>query len=409
MADHHSGGGGIQIIPVMRRRSAGRSVRRWLLALFIGPCIPALCRLDCAALAAAPLTRLWDFQTTSALPQSLVADRNGRPYLYLAQKEGGLVVLDLSQPGGGAKAVAALPIRALGGLHAMNLVQEGDRLFIALGDLFAAGGSKAGLTIIDVSQPTQPRLLSLWTSATLLKGSATVLVSGRYAYLGAMREGVFIFDVSDPRIIVPVSTIQPDVNFPRPNPNSMQHPNARGLAIEGDLLFVAYDSGGIRVIDVADKAKPREVARYINAAVGNKQQAYNNIVIKGRLAYAAVDYCGLEILDVGDPRAIRQVGWWNPWRCETMSNAWLNSPGHTNQLVLDASRQLVYLSAGDSELQVVSVKEPAHPVLAGYFGAPKDGRGTWGLAVTDRNVFLTYIRALIPFRGGWAGVTALAR
>lgn len=174
-------------------------------------------------------------------------------------------------------------------------------------------------------------------------------------------------------------------------------------------MFVAYDSGGIRVIDVADKAKPREIGRYINAAVGNKQQAYNNIVIKGRFAYAAIDYCGLEILDVGDPRAIRQIGWWNPWRCETMTNNWLNSPGHTNQLALDAGRQLVYLSAGDSELQVVSVKDPAHPVLAGYFGAPKDGRGTCGLAVTDRNVFLTYIRALIPFRGGWAGVTALAR
>jgi hypothetical protein len=388
----------------------GRLHCRRRLALFMALFIPVLFLLGFAEpVAAAPLARLWDFHTTSALPQSLVADRNGKPYLYLAQKEGGLVVLDLSQPGGGPKAVAEVPIRALGGLHAMNLVQEGDRLFIALGDLFAAAGSKAGLAIVDVSQPTQPRLLSLWTSTANLKGSAVVLVSGRYAYLGAMREGVFIFDVSDPRIIVPVSTILPDVNFPRPNPNSVQHPNARGLAIEGNLLFVAYDSGGIRAIDVADKAKPREISRYVNAALRNKQQAYNNIVIKGRLAYAAVDYCGLEILDVGDPRAIRQIGWWNPWRCETMSNNWLNSPGHTNQLVVDAGRQLVYLSAGDSELQVVSVKDPMHPVLAGHFGAPKDGRGTWGLAVTDRNVFLTYIRALIPFRGGWAGVTALAR
>lgn len=155
---------------------------------------------------------------------------------YLAQKEGGLVVLDLSQSRGGPKAVAEVPIRALGGLHAINLVQEGDRLFLALGDFFAAGGSKAGLAIVDVSQPTQPRLLSLWTSATILKGSATVLVSGRYAYLGAMREGVFIFDVSDPRIIVPVSTIQPDVNFPRPNPNSVPAPQRARLCDRGKLV-----------------------------------------------------------------------------------------------------------------------------------------------------------------------------
>jgi hypothetical protein len=57
----------------------------------------------------------------------------------------------------------------------------------------------------------------------------------------------------------------------------------------------------------------------------------------------------------------------------------------------------------------VDVKNPSRPELADHFGTPKNGRGTWGLAVTDRNVFLTYIRALIPFRGGWSGVTALAR
>jgi hypothetical protein len=238
--------------------------------------IGVLCLLGFAELAtAAPLARLWDFPTTSSLPQSLVADRTGKPYLYIAQKDGGLVVLDLAQGAGGPMAAAQLPIRAFGGLHAMNLVQEGDRLFVALGDLFAATGSKAVLAIIDVSQPTQPRVMSLWTSATTLKGSVVVLVSGHYAYLGAMRAGVFIFDVSNPRAIVPVASILPDVSFPRRNPNSVQHPNARGLAIKGDLLFVAHDSGGIRVIDVADKAKPREIARYINGAIRNKQQAYN--------------------------------------------------------------------------------------------------------------------------------------
>ncbi|MEZ5787217.1 MAG: hypothetical protein R3D62_12310 [Xanthobacteraceae bacterium] len=318
-------------------------------------------------------------------------------------------MLDLSQPAAGPKVVAEVPIRALGGLHAMNLTQDGDRLFIALGDLFAVRGSKAGLAIINVSQPARPRVMSLWTSATVLKGSAVVVASGRYAYLGAMREGVFIFDVSDPQNIVRLSTILPDVNFPRPRPNRVQHPNARGLAIEGDLLFVAYDSGGIRVIDVSDKAKPREVARYLNRAMGNKQQAYNNIVIKGRLAYVAADYCGLEILDIGDPRAIRQLGWWNPWRCDAFSNMWLNSSGHTNQLVLDADRKLVFLSAGDAELQVVDVGNPSHPALVGQFGGLMDGRGTWGLAVTRRNVFLTYIETFIPFRGAWAGVTALSR
>lgn len=76
--------------------------------------IGVLCLLGFAEFAtAAPLARVWDFPTTSALPQSLVADRNGKSYLYLAQKDGGLVVLDLAQGAGGPKAVAQLPILSL--------------------------------------------------------------------------------------------------------------------------------------------------------------------------------------------------------------------------------------------------------------------------------------------------------
>ena len=52
---------------------------------------------------------------------------------------------------------------------------------------------------------------------------------------------------------------------------------------------------------------------------------------------------------------MRQIGWWNPWESHTIKNLWLNSPGHTNQIVLDANRKIVYLSAGDSELQMVDV------------------------------------------------------
>lgn len=140
------------------------------------------------------LTRLWDFETASAIPQSLIADRGGRPYLYLVQKGRGLLVLDLSQPATRPVTVAEIPARAFSGLHAMNLVQEGARLYIAFGDLFAMGKSRAGLAVVDVSQPGKPRVLSLWTSATVVNGSAVGSVSGRYAYLGAMRDGVFIFE-----------------------------------------------------------------------------------------------------------------------------------------------------------------------------------------------------------------------
>jgi hypothetical protein len=172
---------------------------------------------------------------------------------------------------------------------------------------------------------------------------------------------------------------------------------------------VAYDAGGIRVLDVTDRRQPKEVGRYINAAMGQKQQAYNNLVLDGDRLFAAIDYAGLEILDVKRVSAVRQIGWWNPWKAESIGNLWFNSEGHTNQLQYDPKKHLVYLSAGDSELRVVDVSRPGRPELVGHVGQLKDGRGTWGVALGEDAVYLTYMNAVVPFRGHWSGVVAVER
>jgi hypothetical protein len=335
-------------------------------------------------------------------------DRAGRPYLYVTAKHAGLLVLQTADSPRSPTVAAELPTSAFGGMDAMHATQQGEYLYIALGDFFATWGAHAGLAIVSVADPHAPRVVSVWRSARKIKGSATVLVEADHAYLGAMTEGVFMFDIADKGHIRLISTTQPDVHYPRSKPNAIQHPNARGLALRDGNLFVAYDAGGIRVLDVREPARPREIGRYVNAALGNKQQAYNNIVLHGSYLYAAVDYCGLEILDASDPANLRQVGWWNPWSCEARSNNWFNSPGHTNQLVLDNPREWVLMSAGDSELQVVDVSDPRHPFLRASYGSPGNGQGAWGLAAANDWAYLTYIRAFVPFRGQWAGIKALS-
>jgi hypothetical protein len=97
---------------------------------------------------------------------------------------------------------------------------------------------------------------------------------------------------------------------------------------------------------------------------------------------------------------MRQVGWWNPWQCDSASNLWLNSPGHTNQVAFDKEHQSIYLSAGDSELQVVDVSDPRQPRLIDQYGAPRNGLGAWGVGMSSETLYLTYVQALIPFRIG---------
>lgn len=363
-----------------------------------------------AAEAPRDLELLWEFPTPRGAPQALLPDQAGRGLLYAAIKDEGLAVLEPQDGAVPPRRTATLGKAQFGGLDAMNLAQSGNRLYIALGTFFAAGGAQAGLAIVDVSASKSPKVLSVWKSPQKLHGAAAILVEGDHAYLGAMEHGVFVFDVRDPTAPKKVAEFQPDLNFPRANPNRIQRPNARGLAKSGNLLYVAFDAGGLRIVDVADPRRPREVGRFINPGMVRKQAAYNNLVIDGSTAFCAVDYAGVEVLDVRDPKRIRLLGWWNPWKGDAPSSIWFNSPGHTNQIELDAKSKRLYVSAGDSDLVVLDVSSPsAAPKWVARYGAAKDGKGVWGVALGPDCVYLAYIKTLIPLRSEWAGIKCVRR
>lgn len=345
----------------------------------------------------------WQFATPDGMPLAAERDTRGMPYLYVALKEGGVLVLRLAGASPPTE-VARIPKTSLGTLDATTLVQRGSQLFVGLGDFFSAQGSRTGLAVVSLQEPERPVVTAMWASTTVLSGTTALLLDGNHAFLGAKRHGVMVFDVSQADTVRRIAEVLPDPGFPKANPSAAEHPNARGLAIAGNLLYVANDAGGLRVIDISDRTAPREIARYINAGVVNKPQAYNSVMVANNVAYVGIDYCGLEMIDVSNPRDARRLGWWNPWACETAANTWFNSPGHANQLVLDAARRLVYLSAGASELVAIDVSDPARPILAGQFKAPGTDQGAWGIAAAAEETYVTYITALLPFRGTWSGI-----
>lgn len=352
------------------------------------------------ALLVAPML-LWSLPIPKATPLAVRADPE-RPYLYAALKEGGLAVYRLE--GQGAPRMAAtVTVAEFQGLQPMNLRLDGKNAYVALGDHFAAKGSKYGVARIDLKDPEHPRVADLWVSAERAHGATDLAVDrGGRIWVGAMDAGVAELGPGDDGRLNLVRLVRPDPNFPRKNPGKVGHPNVRGLCLFGDRLYVAYDAGGLRVLDLDG----RERGRYVNRAMHGKQQAYNHVIVSGDLAFCAVDYAGLEILDVSDPSAIRQVGWWNPWRADRPTNNWFNSAGHTNDVALSDDGKMAYLSAGDSELQVVDVSDPAHPRPQWGYGHVKDGLGAWGLEVANGVAYVTYIRALVPFRGTWPGIKA---
>lgn len=349
---------------------------------------------------------IWEYPTGRHMPMAVAVDSADSDVLFIAAKSGGILVLNERQ-GGPPQQLANVAIKQLGDMDAMNVHLRGQRLYVALGDFFKKA-SFSGAAVIDVSQPNRPKVLSVWKSKTPQKGGAAIVADDRRVYLGCMHFGVQVLSQRKNGRLEFESTFVPDPNFPTRNPGPIQRPNARGLALRGDRLFVAYDAGGLRVLDVSGD-QPREIGRYINQAMIGKQQAYNNVLLDGARAYVAIDYAGLEVLDVATPRKIRQMGWWNPWRANTFSNLWFNSPGHTNEIAFDAKRKQILLSAGDSELQLVDVRMSASPQLSTNYGQPKSGQAAWGVTLSGDTAYLSYIKAVIPFRGTWNGVRAVRR
>ncbi|RMA58505.1 LVIVD repeat-containing protein [Ulvibacter antarcticus] len=346
-------------------------------------------------------TTLWENATTPQLPQAMIYDVANRPYFYVVMKSGGVAIYSADNP----VPITSVSTANFDNLHAMNITQQGNYLFVSLGDFFG-GNAKAGMAIIDVSNPETPQITDYWSTSTEVKGSAVVKVEGDFAYLGAMNQGVFILDVSNKSAITEISQYIPDVDFPMPNPTSIQEPNARGMAIVNELLYLCYDAGGLRIIDVSDKVNPIEIGRYINEGI-NKQQAFNNIIINCSVAYITTDFCGVEIVDISDPTHPIQLDWVNPWACETNANTWFNSDGHTNQIAYDAASQLIFLSSGGSEMVVMDVANPANAFLVSTYGDRHNNQGAWGIELHNDKIYLLYITAIVPFPSNFAGIRCI--
>lgn len=321
-------------------------------------------------------------------------DRLGRPYVYLATKELGLVTFDVSNTLNPVP-VDTQTVASLGNLKVTGVAQDSNYLLVSLGDFM--GTTNAGLAIFDVSNPVAPVLLDRWDSIAFNNGTATVIWQGNYAYLGAMKKGVVILDISNKLNIQFVSQIIPDTTFG----NQSYGYSSRGLFISGDTLLVTDDNGGLRMIDVTNKQNPIEIGKYISSAMSSVAYPfYNHVYRIGNYAYCAVDYCGIEVVDVSNPSAMTQASWLNPWNCTKLPppfGSWNGSDGHTNEIA-SSSQNVLMFSGGDSQVLAVDPSNPAQPRIMGAWGPPNDSVGTWGVDVYGNLVALANVRTFgFPF------------
>lgn len=348
----------------------------------------------------------WEYRYEGTVsPLSIDADILDRPYVYVASNEYGLRIFDTQ-----GILVASLDTHALG-MQVMNLAQYDTLLYIALGGHFSNG--PLGIAIVNVSNPLQPIIMDTWihTPVANSNGAGIVKVEGNYAYVGAMGLGLIILDISNPTNISFVSELTLNINYPHPNPGNPRLYNARGLEVRNSIAYVAFDAGGLRVINCTDKQHPVETGRYANPITFqpfNRPRAYNNIILNDTVAYVAVDYCGLEVLNIADTAHITLLDHYNPHDCP--NGSWFNAPLHANELFYHAECNKLFMASGRSEMLVLDVATPSAVDSCGAFGSLDDTTATWGIGMRRDSIFLSYLIIPIyipivhPFDAKWNGI-----
>ena len=186
-------------------------------------------------------------------------------YSYIADRENGLVVIDISDPENPYK---------VGGCDTNDAIQ----VAVNNGYAYIADGNH-GLVVVNISDPENPHYAGGYDTDGMAWG---VAVDGSYAYIADDDKGLVVVDVSDPE-----------------NPQFAGHYNptgySRDVVVRGNYAYVAASYRGLVIIDVSNPENPRFVNRYDTPGQAR------GIALSGDYAYVGDQDNGLVIVDVSDP------------------------------------------------------------------------------------------------------------
>lgn len=282
------------------------------------------------------------------------------PLVYMGSG-GSVLVVDASDPKA-PRLVGQSPIQP-GEVFGIDVV--GTRVYVAHG--------KAGLVILDVSNPASPHILG---ALDTLGEAMSLRVVGDTAYVADWTTGLLLIDVADP-------------TAPRQLARMDTPGLARDVQVQADLAFVADMQGGLRIIDVSDPRQPKAISSIGLLGAG---KAYR-ICVVGTWVFVASGTSSVTVIDVSVLKTPREVGWFGGddrtldlgmmkgmlvtvgWE-GSMSIARVDlstfqygvvgsakTRGHT--LGMDIVGDMVFIADGDRGLTIIDASDAASPQIVG--------------------------------------------
>ena len=152
-------------------------------------------------------------------------------------------------------------------------------------------------TVMPVPAPIRGKRIALSIDEEDQAQSA----SEEHARRGRPHAGICTFEVSDPAAIKPLGLFEVSE---LDSPFARQEGARFGAhqfheAMDGTLVYAVWFGAGLRVIDVADPTRPREVAHFIpNPVAGRRAPQSNDVMLDQRgLIYVVDRHVGFDILE----------------------------------------------------------------------------------------------------------------
>lgn len=202
-------------------------------------------------------------------------------------------------------------------------------------------GATDHLTAVNISDKSNPKVLSTLKDASNLGVSVGVLVDGNYAYVvDQSSDKVTVVDVSSPSNMNVVATVSGS-NFNSP----------RRVVKKEDYLYVtAFSSDTVNIIDVSDPESPNVIGSVTDTS---KLDGARRASVKGNYAYVAASNTNrLTVLDITDRT--------NPHIVGSVQDASLLADGHQVRIAND----IAYVSAtGTNRLTAVDISDKSTPKI----------------------------------------------
>ncbi|MEX0713172.1 MAG: PQQ-binding-like beta-propeller repeat protein [Pirellulales bacterium] len=238
---------------------------------------------------------------------------------------------------------------------------------IAVSDGFAyVAAQDGGLRVVDVSNPKAPSEVASYLPGVAARPGApgqwgpvvdAVAVAGRYAYLtynyvpkgkNSWSSLLQVLDVSNPKVPAELGSCEPE-----------RSDLFLGVAVAGKYAYVADKASTLWVVDISDPKDPKEMGSC--EGISEPQ----DVVVAGNHAYVADDDGAMYIVDVSDPRDPKKVGVYADQG---------DRPGIAEAIAV-AGRYAYVCDDGGGRLLVVDISDPTAPTEVASFEAPGETVG----------------------------------